>query len=289
MKVFDPVTLTNEGTGGAMAKTEQQRQKKLAKKRGKEIRARREMAKKAQAMNSVIGRMQWASRFPVAQCLVGEGIQDGGGMGVIYLTRQINGGQIAMMFLLIDSFCLGVKDAGARFCTPSEFDELIDRAGTSETLRPVAPEFARKLAEDALAYAQTIGFSPHADYRKVAPFWGDIDASRCAETFTFGLDGRPNFVAGPFDDDARQNFVFRRLRETVGEGNFGFIISPDAAGEMFDMPDFESLGQSGFDSLEFDDDEGEDFVDDHFVDDDDASSIDAVSFSVDQVQIDKPV
>jgi len=273
-----------------MAKTEQQRQKKLAKKRGKEIRARREMAKKAQAMNSIIGRMQWASRFPVAKCLAGEGIQNGGGMGVIYLTRQISSGQIAMMFLLIDSFCLGLKDAGARFCTPTEFDELIDRAGTAETLRPVAPEFARKLAEDAIAYAQSIGFSPHADYRKVAPLWGDIDASRCAETFTFGLDGRPNFVAGPFDDDARQNFVFRRLCETVGEGNFGFIVSPDAAGEsFFDMPDFESFGQSGFDSLEFDDedDEGEDFVDDE--DDDDANSIDAVSFTVDKVQIDKPV
>lgn len=279
-----------------MAKTEQQRQKKLAKKRGKEIRARREMAKKAQAMNSIIGRMQWASRFPVAQCLVGEGILDGGGMGIIYLTRQISGGQIAMMFLLIDSFCLGVKDAGARFCTPSEFDEVIDRAGTAETLQPMAPEFARKLAEDAIAYAQSIGFQPHADYRKVAPLWGDIDASRCAETFTFGLDGRPNFVAGPFDEDARQNVVFRRLCETVGEGNFGFIVSPDAAGEsFFDMPDFESFGQSGFDSLEFDDeddegedDEGEDSVDDD-EDDDDANSIDAVSFTVDKVQIDKPV
>ena len=143
------------------------------------------------------------------------------------------------MYLLIDAHCLGVKDVGAQLTTPAGFDRMFERSQASSSFSAADPARARKLTEDAIAYAQSIGFPPHPDYRKVAPLWGDIDASACSETFTFGLDGQPSYFAGPNDDAARQNLIFRRLCETVGEGNFHFTIGGPAGGTDFQLDEFD--------------------------------------------------
>jgi len=254
-----------------MAKSEQQRQKKLAKKRSKDLRNRRELAQRNQAMNSIAGQMQWASRYSVHSCYVSDRILGDQGLGVIYLNRKLSDGRIAMMFLLIDALCLGVKDAGAKFCTESELEEIVDRSSSGAGLVSVDPSYARKLTEDAIAFAHSLGFVPHPDYRKVAPLWGDIDPSVCDQTFQFGVNGRPHFVGGPYDDDARQNFIFRRLCETVGEGNFDFSIGGpgiDLSDVNFAWDDDPALDFSDDDD-EYDDDDptAMGYLDDHDADD----------------------
>lgn len=211
-----------------MAKSEQQHQKKLAKKRAKDKQKQRALAQRRQAMTSLSGQMQWASTFPIHRCYISDGIFGESGMGVIFLTRALSDGRIAMMFLLIDMHCLGVKDAGGQITTPAGFDRMFERSQAASRFSPADPSRARKLTEQAIAYAQSIGFPPHADYRKVAPLWGDIDAAACTEEFTFGLAGKPNYVAGPNDDAARQHLIVHRLRETVGEGNFNFTVGGSA-------------------------------------------------------------
>jgi len=222
-----------------MAKSEQQHQKKLAKKRAKDKQKQRTLAQRRQAMTSLSGQMQWASSYPIHRCYIGDGIFGDTGMGVIFLTRALSDGRIAMMYLLIDAHCLGVKDAGAQLTTSAGFDRMFERSQTSSSFSAADPARARKLTEDAIAYAQSIGFPPHPDYRKVAPLWGDIDASACSETFTFGLDGQPSYFAGPNDDAARQNLIFRRLCETVGEGNFHFTIGGPAGGTDFQFDELD--------------------------------------------------
>jgi hypothetical protein len=236
-----------------MVKSEAQRQKKLAKKRSKELQNRREVARRNQSMNSIAGKMHWASRYPVHRCLASEAIFEGSGMGTIYFTRSLGDGRLALMFLLIDAHCLGVKDAGCRFCTPTEFEEFLARGQSHENFVRRDPSYAKKLTDQAIAYAESIGFSPHADYRKVAPIWGDVDASQCTEEFTFGLDGKPSYFAGPFDDSARQNFIFRKLCETVGEGNFHFTLGGNALNP--DQFGFLSEGRMMSDSDDVDEDE----------------------------------
>lgn len=241
-----------------MAKSEQQRQKKLAKKRSKELRNQQQLARRNQAMKSVLGQMQWASRYPVHSCHVGQTIFDPSGIGSIFLTRKLSDGRLAFMFLLIDAHCLGVKDAGARFCSESEFEEFFSRSVENNGLVPAEPSYARQLTEQAIAYAESIGFSPHPDYRRVSPLWGDIDASACQEQFVFGVDGKPMYHSGPFDDPARQKFILNRLSETVGEGNYHFMLGgPDDAfnahpfaGELLNLVD---ANESDFDD-DFDDD-----------------------------------
>lgn len=208
-----------------MAKSEQQRQKKLAKKRTKERLGRRALAQNKQQMASLAGQMQAASGGEVYGCYMPPSDSMLMGMATVYLARRMSGGRLAVGFFLIDTYCLGVKDAGGRICPPQVFEEMIDKARQHGEMRAENPSTARKFVEDAIAYAHSIGFPPHPDYRKVAPIWGDIDTAASDEEFEFGRNGKPFYVAGPHDDPQRQTFIFRRLSETVGEGNFDFALS----------------------------------------------------------------
>ena len=249
-----------------MAKSEQQRQKKLAKKRSKELRNQQQVARRNQAMKSIAGQMQWASHFPIHSCHVGQAIFDPSGLGSIYLTRKLSDGRLAFMFLLIDAHCLGVKDAGARICTVGEFEEFFSRGVENNQLAPAEPSYARQLTEQAIAYAESIGFPPHPDYRRVAPLWGDIDSSACQEKFVFGVDGKPLYHTGPFDDPARQKFILNRLSDTVGEGNYHFMLGgPDEAFNALPFAD-ELLNLVDANESDFDDDSDEDDDDSEWMD-----------------------
>ena len=47
----------------------------------------------------------------------------------------------------------------------------------------------------------------------------------------FGKDGKPFYVAGPYDDERKSASVLSRLKRTIGDGNYDFIAglynSPD--------------------------------------------------------------
>lgn len=214
-----------------MAKNEQQKQKKLAKKRAKELRERRELAQKKQQLTSLAGQMQAAAEGEICGCYISAGVRTG--MGTVVIARRAPGGRVAIGFFLLDSFCLGVKDAGGRVGSPTEFEELLTAIGRNEELLPAKPSTARKLVEESIEYANAFGLPPHPDYRRVAPIWGDIDASESDEEFSFGRDGKPFYIAGPHDDAARQTLIMQRLQQAVGAGNFDFTLASAHAPEGF--------------------------------------------------------
>ena len=51
----------------------------------------------------------------------------------------------------------------------------------------------------------------------------------CTEDVEFGQDGKPMFVAGPYDD---VEYVMNKLTSEAGEGNFSFITDFDE--DLFD-------------------------------------------------------
>lgn len=228
-----------------MAKSEQQRQKKLAKKRSKDLRSRQLKARHNQAMQSLAVKMRWAGEFSIYKCLASKEIFGSSGIGSVFLTRKLPDGQLAFMFLLIDALCLGVKDAGGKICTVSEFEHFLEHMDGAQRFESVEPSYARKLTEQAIAYAESLGLAPHPEYRRVSPLWGDVDSSECQAEFTFGRDGKPLYICGPRDDEARQHFILNRLSATVGTGNFHFAIG----GSMSEEDEYEG----GYAFNDFDD------------------------------------
>jgi hypothetical protein len=119
------------------------------------------------------------------------------------------------------------------------------------------PAAARKLVEDAVAYAASLGLSAHSQYSRARQIFGSIDAADSDRQFEFGQDGKPFFISGPRDSPGRCQSILGILRERVGEGNFEYVV------HLPGMP------PAGLDEFEFVDEEAADDTADSYAEDSD--------------------
>lgn len=147
------------------------------------------------------------------------------GIGQVVVCRFKGDGRVEAGVFLVDVFCLGVKDAFFGISpTEAQFrEEFLGEAFAKTTPRPGA--WGRKLVEDAVSFAQSLGISPCADYKKGARVFGGINAADCTETFTFGKDGRPLLMGTPEDDPERLARIQAALTVRLGGDGFDHIVS----------------------------------------------------------------
>ena len=237
-----------------MARNEQRRQKKLEAKRVKRKEQSREVAR-AQSMG-LDGRMELASCWPVFQAQVSATLWQQG-IGQVVLVRRGSNGLTAIAVFLVDTYCLGVKDAFARTEPSSSAANLLSRlAESGEGWINVTPEHVRKLVEQAIGYALSLGLAPHRDCAAAMKLFGDLDASQCKTEFTFGRDGKPCYIAGPHDSEVRVREILQALRETCGPDRFHYTVplpSSDLSREMIEV--LEDINPRILDLQEPDDDE----------------------------------
>ena len=209
-----------------MSKTEQRRQKKLAKKRSKEIAKRRELARQRNAMQSIAGQISAAANGSIRHCLVSDHLfDDTSKIGAVLISRQLPDGRIACVTFLVDAMCLGVKDHYAVVAFPSQINDYVDQNTERQLMRSSSPAFARKLVESAIDYARQFELPPASGYQKLAAIWGDIDPNECSDEFQFGApNGKPRYINGPYDSADFQTRVLESLERTAGEGNFEFVF-----------------------------------------------------------------
>jgi hypothetical protein len=79
-------------------------------------------------------------------------------------------------------------------------------------------ELGRHLVCGAVDHARRLGFEPAPDFRDTASHLGEwTETSR----ITFGRDGVPFYVSGPYDNPRS---VVRTLDRTCGEGNYHYLL-----------------------------------------------------------------
>jgi hypothetical protein len=59
-----------------------------------------------------------------------------------------------------------------------------------------------KVVEQAVQYAQGLGFAPHPDYKKAARVFGGLRAEQCSQKFTFGHKGKPLYRRAAYQENA---------------------------------------------------------------------------------------
>jgi hypothetical protein len=69
-------------------------------------------------------------------------------------------------------------------------------------------------------YARGLGFEP-APESDFAETRGQLGPWEGPSAIGFGRNGKPFYVAGPYDDARR---VIKRLEKSVGRGNFEFLL-----------------------------------------------------------------
>jgi hypothetical protein len=207
-----------------MALNAKQRQKKLERKKKKKAQTVKKSGQRISATSS--GSSSYA-RYPVHECLVPANLFELG-LGTVLMSRRAPNGTIAVSFFLLDVFCLGVKNAGFRVCSSDEYeyqfkDSVFSAADDTDYLQIDAPQF-RKLIEEAAAYASSLGFSAHPDYREARRLFGAVDVSTCDIAFEFGKDGKPLYIGGPNDSPSRIRQVMHLLQQHRGEGSVDDLI-----------------------------------------------------------------
>jgi hypothetical protein len=118
---------------------------------------------------------------------------------------------------LVDTFCLGVKDAlGPELMRSREVPGFVRTYFAAFPAPALAApiELAQHLVHGAVAFAAGLGFEPHADFGAVRDQLGEL-REPCA--ITFGREGRPLYIQGSFEDPIA---VMETLRTTVGPDGF---------------------------------------------------------------------
>ena len=147
---------------------------------------------------------------------------DGGGLAQVILVRVDEKNHHWVSSYLIDTWCLGIKNTfGPRQLTRNQLDVVLreteERFGHS--LQEITLEQAQSVVFGAVDYAKSLGFDPHRDFKRSRPQLGSRPDTLLE--MEFGKDGQPFFMSGPYDDADK---IMATLRETVGEGNFNYVV-----------------------------------------------------------------
>jgi hypothetical protein len=170
------------------------------------------------------------------------------GVALVLVAAPDGHNRLSVCSYLIDTWCLGVKNTlGPKRMARRDFDAL-KRAYFAQWRSPGIPipvDLAQHLVFGAVEYARRLGFEPHGDFaraRRVLGEWSGPSA------ITFGRDGKPYYVNGPYEDPKR---VLATLERTVGRGAFHYEVSLDELGGPADgyrysvsVTDMDELGDA---------------------------------------------
>ncbi|MDH4138206.1 MAG: hypothetical protein OEW09_16040 [Anaerolineae bacterium] len=174
-----------------------------------------------------------AGHWPLHECLLTKAWQEPGEIVQILVTRRSSTGQIAVGVFLVDLGCLGVKNAFADFLDSQREYKRGLRAEmmTGQAMFKADLNLAAKIIREAIAYAGELGFKPHRDYRDAMLVLGDADPDACDKPIPLGgKDGKPFFVAGPYDNVDQ---IMAKLTRKLGPDGFTYVVPIGGDEEVF--------------------------------------------------------
>lgn len=180
--------------------------------------------------------LRQAGTWPLYEVLLSEEWQETGAIIQILVARQSPQGHIGVAAFLVDLGCLGIKNAFGRiYETRSEYKELRDGMASGQTMIAADLNLVAKIVQESMAYAQELGFKPDPDYRQAMLVLGDADPEACSVDIPLGgPEGKPFFVAGPYDNVDR---VVAKLTKAVGPNGFHYLMPLDVGDGLFSSED----------------------------------------------------
>jgi hypothetical protein len=183
------------------------------------------------AASSLGGRVREAARQPILQCLVSENLFKNG-IGTVTLVRGVSREQQHIGVFMLDTFCLGVKDTYFRTADRQEAEYVLEAQNQADPIGPIAAGEARKLLQDAVAWAAGNGFVAPEEYASVERLFGDVVPAGTDYTARLGHEGKVFYVPGPSESSAD---IRRRTR--LVQSRFG----AEAIGSIYDFENDEPV------------------------------------------------
>lgn len=206
-----------------MARDPKKVEKAVIKKRRKQKIAARQHQNELSSL-SAHGLLRRARTFPLLECLISrDWQQDTTQLTQIIVARQQPNQAVVFGVYLLDRACLGLKNT---FCDAdySRFDyrtKVLAHVSASTPLENCPPELAHQMIYQSLDYAAQFGFKPQKDFK-----WSHFvleNRGSLPEPYdlTFGKNGKPFFVAGPYDN---VQVILAKLEATAGPDNYVYVV-----------------------------------------------------------------
>ena len=152
-------------------------------------------------------------QYPLHLCLIGQDWEEMGITNILIARKMPHGNFIAGLYLL-DVWCLGIKSSDLKInINNNELSYLKEGMEGAQTLMSIPYEDIRSLILGGIAFADTLGFTPHPDW---------VDAQHLIEPdrsfidkFQFGKEGKPFYVAGPYDGNCDE--IMEKIQKVNGD------------------------------------------------------------------------
>jgi hypothetical protein len=174
--------------------------------------------------HSAPGWLQKAQEWMLFEALLSREWNKEAALVGILVARQSSQGQIAGGTFLVDLACLGVNSAAVRlFKTYRDYEEgMRSRILSTQLMEPGDLNLMAKILDTGVAYAHQFGFEPDPVYYQARLLLGDARPEACSVPVpTGGPEGKPFFVAGPYDNVQQ---IMAKLTRAVGPDGFHYMV-----------------------------------------------------------------
>jgi hypothetical protein len=206
--------------------------KPSAKRRQKTRQRKKERTLSRRRALSPRGLLRASGDWSLHECLLAKEWREEGAITQILVARRSPPGQIAVGTFLVDLGCLGVKSAfGRLFDTRREYEGLRGEMMSRQDMIKADINLVAKIVRESIAYARELGFGPDPDYRDAMLVLGDADPDACDVPIPLGgKDGKPFFIAGPYDNVDR---IMAKLTRKLGPDGFTYLVPMSGDEEIF--------------------------------------------------------
>lgn len=186
-----------------------------------------------------------ARTLPVGKCYIAPPDWQESGMAHVIVTRMRPSGNLVMGSFLVDTFCLGVKDAGYHEnITPYDFEQYLDNYKNGMGLEEISYNEAHNIIYGAMAFAEEGGIKPSKEFDPAGYILEEDTDDIPLIEYDFGKNGKHFLVVNP---DRKEMSYYHILKKNLGD-DFEFILPYGNVEEKDDYEEDEYSPLSKIDS-----------------------------------------
>lgn len=162
-----------------------------------------------------------ARKLPLGKCYIAPPDWQEKGMAQIIISRVRPNGNIVMASFLVDTFCLGVKDAGYHEnMTTESFQDYLDNYKYGMGLEEISYEEAHNIIYGAIAFAEDGGIKPSKDFDPAGYILENDTEDIPLIEYDFGKNGKHFLIVNA---NRREMPFYHILKKNLGD-NFEYIL-----------------------------------------------------------------
>ncbi len=162
-----------------------------------------------------------ARTLPVGKCYIAPPDWQESGMAHVIVTRVRPSGNLVMASFLVDTFCLGVKDAGYHEnMTPYDFEKYLNNYKNGMGLEEISYDEAHNIIYGAMAFAEDGGIKPSKEFDPAGYILEEDTDDIPLIEYDFGKNGKHFLVVNP---DRKEMPYYHILKKKLGD-NFEYVM-----------------------------------------------------------------